>query len=181
MTACSPAYELSQRAPAGNTGAGVLRLGNDVGNLGAFVGTKNRDDVLLAALKRFDIDSFDEVQLETDCNANSVVVQKVVCVDDVGLWRQSPSQNHDQATTPPNGCVPMSAGNSSRGGGGALGGSFVPTPVVAIISAAVDESVYWTYQEDTTLYEPNSRHQARLTLGAGKAPTLAPSVCRREG
>lgn len=42
------------------------------------------------------------------------------------------------------------SGGGGSGGGGGASSANVPIPVAAIIHAAVDECVYWTYQENTT-------------------------------
>jgi len=147
LVGCSPAYQLSQRSPDDTDQNDIPRLSEQFGNLGIYNAPIPRGKILLAALRHYGINSFDQVNAALQCDAQSV--QTVTCVD-TATNKACTSNTANKTTTTisavpaiPQGCVPISPG----AGQATLN---IPTPVAAIIHAAVDECVFWTFQEDTT-------------------------------
>jgi hypothetical protein len=193
----SPAYELSTRAdsanedrlvlgndgeprrdpsgefvPAQPPGIDIPRMGEEIANLGLFTRNKPRAEILLAALSRYNITKFGDINLALNCDDGVQSVQESVvrCQNKSGATAcAKPGTPGDTITTtsthspvlpglaadkkgptPAPQCVAI-----STGGSGAASPN-VPVPVAAVLEAAVDECLFWTYKEDTTSISLNT-------------------------
>jgi hypothetical protein len=141
--------------------ADIPRLASEIGNLGLYSRSRPRREILDAVLRRYHVADLSKVDLTINCDDSVAYVQVTQCID-LKTNRACDATTESKKTTVTNldpaylladkRCVPISSGGgqAGSGGGGGQTSTFVPTAVAAIIHAATDECVYWTYQEDNT-------------------------------
>ena len=151
LTACSPSYQLSEMSPSAGGGVDIPKLGSSF--LGIYGTRPGRKKILLAALSLYGMTQWSDVKI-VDCKTSD----NAQCVPSPG-----PASSSDPQPT----AIEGSSGKSSTGkstsgqastgknpttsqGSNGQSTTLIPKPVAAIINAAVDECVFWTYQEDTT-------------------------------
>jgi hypothetical protein len=228
VVGCSPAYQLSERArpsedivqknngvsEISKPGTGVPRLTSTYFNLPLYGRQRSPEDILLAALSRYGIDSFSNVDLSINCNDGFAVTTETettctltdsqeTCKGDKPFSQENATvktTTTTRAPTVPPGCVlllpsSVQAGGGGQGGGGQGGGGqggggqggggqggggqggggqggggqgmvVIPAAVAAVINAAVDECIFWTYQENNTEIDASTW---TTLLGAGIA------------
>lgn len=143
LGACTPAYQLSKLSDGTDGNYNVPKLAKR--QLGFFYFSDlPRKQIIQNALKLYNVD-FSQVHLAVNCNAEIETIQTKT----TNSTKTTTTTISDAPEIPPDSktksqCV-MAPGVSSG-----EGIPFVPTAVAAVINAAADECVFWTYQEDTT-------------------------------